>query len=180
MACVKRRVATEGLLRSLIGAAACLALGWYAFIRDEPVPLLRVIDVGSHELGRFIALPSPQTFDLMAGSIAQVLVPAGFAAYFLFAVRDRLGIALCLAWTSTSCQNVAAYIADAPYRSLQPLTGEQHEWAIALSRLHATDFAATYAQIITAVAAVLLLVAIGMCLATPVVAARRRALILGR
>ena len=164
-------------MRFVMGAAACLVLGYYAFVRNEPVPLLRMIDVGSHELGRFIALPLPKTFDLMAGSIAQVLVPAGFAAYFLFAARDRLGFALCLAWASTSCQNVAAYIADAPYRSLQPLTGEQHEWAIVLSRLHATDFAATYSQIITAAAALLLLVAIGTCLATPLLAARRRSLI---
>src|SRR5207302_7989426 len=107
MAGVRRRVTTEGLVRSVMGAAACLVLGYYAFVRNEPVPLLRVIDVGSHELGRFIALTLPKTFDLMAGSIAQVLVPAGFAAYFLFAARDRLGFALCLAWASTSCQNVA-------------------------------------------------------------------------
>ena len=121
MAGVRRRVTTEGLVRSVMGAAACLVLGYYAFVRNEPVPLLRVIDVGSHELGRFIALPLPKTFDLMAGSIAQVLVPAGFAAYFLFA--------------------------------------------------------ATYSQIITAAAALLLLVAIGTCLATPLLAARRRSLI---
>src|SRR5436305_223294 len=41
MAGVRRRVTTEGLVRSVMGAAACLVLGYYAFVRNEPVPLLR-------------------------------------------------------------------------------------------------------------------------------------------
>jgi len=119
---------TGGPLRWLAAGAACLLLGWFAFVKGDNVPLLSGVDFGFHELGHLVALVLPTTVMFLAGTVTQMAVPLGLAVYFWWIRSDRLAAALMLAWAGTSAQNASVYIADAPYQRL-PLIGGQHDWA---------------------------------------------------
>ena len=123
--------------RDVAVAVACLALGWLG-LRGARVPLLGWADLGFHELGHLVAyacdlfLPWAEVLTALAGSVAQVAVPLGLAAYFLQWRRDRAGGASCLAWAATSTHDVARYVADAPHERLA-LIGGEHDWAFVLA-----------------------------------------------
>lgn len=114
------------------GLAACAVLIWIGLAQAAPVPLLALVDLGFHELGHLVAAPLPDLATALAGSVAQVAVPASLAVYFLIRQRDLLAVGLCLAWAGTSARQVAVYIADAPYQAL-PLIGGEHDWAYILT-----------------------------------------------
>ena len=128
------RATWSDLGRSIAGVAACLVLGWFAFVRGVRVPLLGLVDLGFHELGHLLTYWLPDVVTAAMGSITQVLVPVGLAVYFGVR-RDLLGAGLCLAWAGTSAQNASVYIADAPYQALLLLGGE-HDWAFVLGPEH--------------------------------------------
>jgi hypothetical protein len=151
------------------GIAVCVLIGWLALIRAVPVPLLSVVNLGIHELGHLVTYPLPDLVTALMGSIAQVLVPIGLAAYFAWRSRDLLGAGLCLAWASGSAQEVSVYVADAPYERLQ-LIGGHHDWAFILGRVDALDAAHTIAAIVVVLAWALVVGGIAAC----VVGATRR------
>jgi hypothetical protein len=99
------------------------------------------------------------------GSVTQVLVPLGIAAYFWFARRDFLAAGLCLAWAGTSARDAAVYIADAPYERLQ-LIGGEHDWAFVLGPAHLNllDRAGLIAAAVTGLAVTLVVAGILVCL----------------
>jgi hypothetical protein len=119
---------------------ACVGLALLG-LRGARVPLLSLADLGFHELGHLVCyvldafLPWPAIVTAAAGSLAQVLVPATLAAYFLLRRADRAAAAVCLAWTATSLADVARYVADAPFEAL-PLLGGLHDWATILGPDH--------------------------------------------
>lgn len=138
--------------RALGALAACVVLGFLG-MRGERVPLLSLADLGFHELGHLVCYLVPVVGELVtaaAGSFAQVAVPVGLAVYFLVVRRDHGGAAVCLAWAATSAQDVARYIADAPYERL-PLLGGDHDWAFFFSAdgIDAMDRAAGVAHAVT-------------------------------
>lgn len=117
-----------------IGAVlGCLLLGWFV-LQDARVPVLAYVDLAFHELGHLVCYPLPvgELFTAAAGSIAQVAVPLGLAAYFLLFRWDNAGAALCTAWAATSAMDVSRYIADAPHERLELLGGD-HDWAFFFS-----------------------------------------------
>ena len=62
----------------------------------------------------------------LAGSVLQVAVPLGLAAYFgLLRRKEWASAGFCLAWAGTSARDVAVYVADAPVQAL-PLIGGGH------------------------------------------------------
>jgi hypothetical protein len=84
------------------------------------------------------------------GSIFQITVPAGLAAYFWFRRRDAVAACVCAAWTATNFQDVSVYIADAPHENLE-LVGGEHDWAFILGpehldRLHSAQAIANVAR----------------------------------
>ncbi|HEY1332452.1 MAG TPA: hypothetical protein VGH10_13400 [Actinomycetota bacterium] len=162
------RASWDNLGKSLAGGAACLVLGWFAFVRGVNVPLLWMVDLGFHELGHLLTRWAPEVVMAMMGSITQVLVPVGLGVYFLWWRRDVLGGALCLAWASTSAQNASVYIADAPYQRLQ-LIGGFHDWAFVLGpeHLNMLDRAALIAACVKGFGVVLWLAAFALCCAGP-------------
>jgi NADPH:quinone reductase-like Zn-dependent oxidoreductase len=115
--------------RDVATAAACAALG-LAGMRGHRVPLLGLVDLGFHELGHLVCylLSVGALVTAAAGSVMQVAVPLGLAAYFLVVRRDRAGGAVCLAWAATAAVDASRYIADAPFERLELLGGE-HDWA---------------------------------------------------
>jgi hypothetical protein len=146
--------------------AAAAVFGWFAFVRHVRVPLLSAADLGFHELGHLITyvIPVPEVVVAMAGSIMQIGVPLGAAAYFWFRRRDEPATAFLLAWAATSAQDVSVYIADAPYQRLQ-LIGGEHDWAWALGPrgFDVVDSAGAIAGAVEWTGFVFLVAAVALC-----------------
>ena len=120
------------ILEAAAALAWCLVLGWVAFARSSPVPMLELVDLGFHELGHLVTYPLPwDGLTAAMGTLFQIGVPAGLAAYFGFRRREPASAAVCLAWAATSAQSASVYIADAPYERLA-LIGGDHDWAFLL------------------------------------------------
>jgi hypothetical protein len=149
--------------RFVAGLAGCLVLGWFAFVRGGPVPVLHLVDLGVHELGHLLTFVFPDLVTAVAGSAFQILVPVGLAVGFWLGVRDRMAAGLCLAWAGSSAQQVAVYVADAPYQRL-PLIGGEHDWAFILGRLGILDRAEGVATAVRGLGLVLLLAGMAACL----------------
>jgi hypothetical protein len=151
--------------RCVAGALGCAVLAWFFLVRDTRVPLLGLVDLGFHELGHLLTYVFPDVITAAMGSITQVAVPLGLAAYFAFARRDLVASGLCLAWAGTSARDVAVYVADAPYQRLE-LIGGEHDWAFVLGPQHldALGAAGTIAVVIRVVGVLLLIAGAGLCL----------------
>lgn len=147
----------------MAGLAGCIVLGWFAFVRAEPVPVLHLVDLGVHELGHLLTYAFPDLVTAVAGSAFQILVPVGLAVVFWLGVRDRMAAGLCLAWAGASAQQVAVYVADAPYQRL-PLIGGEHDWAFILGRLGLLDRAEGVATAVRGLGVVLVLAGMTACL----------------
>ncbi len=147
------------------GIAGCLLLGWFPFVRGERVPLLGLVDLGFHELGHLLTYPLPDVVTATMGSVAQVAVPLGLAAYFALVRRDLVGAGLCLAWAGASARDVAVYVADAPFQRLA-LIGGEHDWAFVLGpgHLDALDAAGTIAAVIRVIGALLVVAGVAACI----------------
>jgi len=158
------RAASARPWRALAGIAACLVLGWFAFVRGTRVPLLGLVDLGVHELGHLVTYVLPDVWTAAMGSIAQVAVPLGLAAYFGLRWRDPIAAGICLAWAATSAQDASVYVADAPYQHLA-LIGGEHDWAFVLGPAHldALEHAAGIAGIVKGFGALLLVAGLGLC-----------------
>jgi hypothetical protein len=158
------------------GTLLCGVMGWFAFVRGRNVPLLGLVDLGFHELGHMLTMWAPRLLYFAMGSINQVAVPLGLAAYFLWLRRDGVGSGLCLAWAGTSAQNVSVYIADAPYQRL-PLIGGMHDWAYILGpeQLNKMSWAAPLGAGVRVFGALLVVAGLGSCCWVGVAAVRMRA-----
>jgi hypothetical protein len=121
-----------------------------------------LVNLGFHELGHLVTYPLPNLVTASMGSITQVMVPVGLAAYFGWRSRDLLGAGLCLAWAGESAHEVSAYIADAP-NELLPLIGGHHDWAFILGSLDALDAAHTLAVVVIGFAWALALAGCAVC-----------------
>jgi hypothetical protein len=150
----------------LAGGIALLALfGWFAFVRGTRVPLLGLVDLGFHELGHLLTYPFPDVVTASMGSVTQVAVPIGLAAYFLAVRGDRLGGSLCLGWAGASAADVGVYIADAPTQELALLGEGEHDWAFVLGPEHldALDQATAIAAWVKGLGLLLLFAGLAIC-----------------
>jgi hypothetical protein len=149
-----------------VAAAACALLGWFPFVHHHRVPLLGNADLGFHELGHLVmyVVPISQFLTAIMGSVFQVAVPAGLAAYFAIARRDAMAATVCGAWSAANLHDVSVYIADAPYERL-PLIGGQHDWAYLLGPEQLDHLAAAHdvAAVVNGIGAVLALATITTC-----------------
>ena len=118
--------------RYVVTALAAAAIAVFAFVLRSPVPVFDWIDLGVHELGHMIVMSGPRMLHFLAGSLLQVLVPAGLAVYFFWKQRDLAGAGFCTAWAGTSAWDVSVYIADAPVQALPLVGGGTHDWAYLL------------------------------------------------
>lgn len=156
---------TERSLRMWVaGGVAALALGTASLACHAQVPLLAAVDLGIHELGHLVFSVAPEPVALAAGSVMQVAVPLGLAAYFGLLRREGWAAAILLAWAGTSARNVAVYIADAPYQRLALLGGEGvlHDWATLLAgkpMFYADDIAG----VVDALGLLTVAAAVGLC-----------------
>jgi len=133
---------------SVATALVCLLALWWSFIAGERVPLLTGVDLGFHELGHLVFAWAPGLVPPLAGSVVQVAVPLGLAAYFRFLRRETLPAVLMLAWAGTSAQNASVYIADAPTQYLPLLGNGRHDWAWIFSELGHLEWAVPFARVV--------------------------------
>lgn len=155
-------------MRWLAAVAAVGAMWWVGFEQGDRIPLLTYVNFGIHELGHVATSASSELVTTLAGSIAQVAVPAVVAVYF-FVRGDWLGAGLCLAWAATSAHEVAVYVADAPTRELDLIGGGRHDWAFILGPegYSAMDRAGSLADTIRDGATVAIVIGFALCLAAP-------------
>ena len=155
---------SRGAWRYLAAAAGVAVLGWFPFVRNTRVPLLGNFDLGMHELGHMLAGFMPTMVMFLMGSVAQIAVPLGLAAYFWLRT-DRASSAFTLAWAGASSWDVSVYIADAPYERL-PLIGGQHDWAYLLGGRgwNAMGAAGTIAGVVRVGGVLLVLAGLGLAL----------------
>jgi hypothetical protein len=108
------------------------------FAGDGWVPLLSGVDLVVHEAGHVLTAWAPPLLCALAGSVAQVAVPLGLAAYFWHR-RDGFAVIVLVAWAAENLNNVAVYVADAQAMAL-PLVGDDgtgagHDWHNILGEL---------------------------------------------
>jgi len=117
--------------RWVVALLVIVAMAIGSAISQARVPLLSTIDFGIHEFGHLIFSWAPEPVVLAAGSVVQVALPLGLAAYFALRRGEMWAAAPLVAWAGTSLRNVAVYIADAPYQRLELWGGENvvHDWA---------------------------------------------------
>ena len=158
----------KNLWRYVAGVLGCALIGFFPFVQQRRVPLLGGVDLGFHELGHMLTYVFPDVVSALMGSVFQVVVPVGLAAYFGLRRRDLLAAGLCLAWAGASAADVSVYIADAPFERL-PLIGGSHDWAYLLSPAAFGNMsgAAGIAGFVKTIGAGLVLVGIGLCFRGP-------------
>ena len=150
-------------LKPAVGSAWCVVLGWF-FASGRQVPLLSLVDLGFHELGHLVTYVLPWELVTAAmGSVVQIAVPLGLAAYFLFLRHERVSAAVCLAWAATSAWSVHVYIADAPHERLE-LIGGDHDWAFILHDLDQMGAAPALARLVWLLGLTCLAAGLTLCL----------------
>ena len=148
--------------RESLAVVVVAALLVRAFVVGEHIPLLSYVDLGFHELGHMLAIPLGTVVHFLAGSVAQIAIPAGLAAYFWHRTSDRTAAGVMLAWAATSAQNVSVYMADAPYRRL-PLIGGTHDWWFLLGRWDSLDVASGLAAMVWFIGLLMGLAGLAVC-----------------
>ena len=149
---------------------------WVAFEQHDRIPVLTYLNLGIHEGGHMITYSASELTSSLAGSIAQVLVPLLFVAYFGFRRGDWVAAGVCLAWAATSAMEVSLYVADAPAQKLDLLGENQHDWAYILGPdgYGAMDKAASLSHTIEYAASIAAVTAALMCLVAPLRGRRPR------
>ena len=149
---------------------ACAVIGYFPYVQQRRVPLLGGVDLGFHELGHMLTYMFPDVITAIMGSVFQVLIPLGLAAYFGLRRRDLLAAGLCLAWAGASAADVSVYIADGPFQRL-PLIGGSHDWAFLLgpAAFDSMDGAAAIAGAVKVLGGLLVLAGIALCFRGPFV-----------
>ena len=143
--------------------AFAAVVGWISYARGQRVPVLAHVDFGFHELGHLLTYPLPDLVTAAMGSVTQVAVPLGLAAYFGLARHELPQAGVCLAWSATSARDVSTYIADAPYERLE-LIGGDHDWAYFFHEIDHMAWAGAVATTVKAAGLVLLCAAVWVSL----------------
>lgn len=160
--------------RFAAGGVLLVVLGWFPFVRGTRVPLLGWVDLAVHEAGHVLFFWLPDVGTAIMGNGFQVLMPLLFAGSFLVKQRDLLGTSVTLGWAASSLQDASVYIADAPFLDL-PLIGGHHDWAFVLTELGVLAHAGAIARAVWVAGLMLLLVAVWLCAAGPVLEPRLQA-----
>lgn len=119
----------RGPVLRLVGLVLALWVLVPGVIRPMGGHLIDNVNLIFHEAGHMILMFAGETIMLLGGSFFQLLVPAVCIGAFLQR-RDRFAAGICTLWLGESLAGVGTYIADAPTRNLDLLTGDPdtHDW----------------------------------------------------
>ncbi len=103
-----------------------------------------LVMVPFHEVGHLVFMPFGELLTLLGGSLAQLMIPAAFLAYFSIWQRDNYTGSLMLWWAGTQCLSIAPYMYDAKTPTLVLLTARTgddgaHDFVDALGILGLLD-----------------------------------------
>jgi hypothetical protein len=100
-----------------------------------------------HEAGHFIFFFTPNTFQLLAGTLMQLAIPLICLISF-YRQSQFFSVSFCLFWFGESLNNVGIYISDAATMNLN-LIGGLHDWNTLFTQynlLDQTNFIGTFVQ----------------------------------
>lgn len=112
-------------------AALVALLAWWTLrllTAASPTCFLDLVNLAFHEAGHLFLAPFGETMHFLGGTLGQLAVPAGLAAYFLRAKRQPFAAAACAWWTGENLINISVYMADARDLKLQLVGGGDHDW----------------------------------------------------
>ena len=89
---------------------------------------LDLVNLAFHEAGHLFFAPLGTTMHFLGGTLGQLLVPAGLAAYFLKFRREPFAAAACAWWLGENLVNIAVYMSDARDLALPLVGGGDHDW----------------------------------------------------
>lgn len=137
------------LLARVAGLVAALLVTVPGMLDPLRGGLLAGVNLVFHEAGHVVFSPFGETLMLLGGSLLQVTVPLACAGALL--VRgDRYGAGVLGLWLAHSLASVAAYVRDAPTRTLDLITGDPdtHDWWQLLGAAGHLDWAAPLGRVI--------------------------------
>lgn len=102
--------------------------------RPDEYRLLDSLDLAIHETGHLVFAPFGEFFQILGGTLFQLMVPVTFSLYF-WKRKDRFSAAVVLFWVAQNFWNIARYIADARAQELPLVGGGEHDWAYLLGTL---------------------------------------------
>ena len=157
---IERRLASFGwpVQATILGLLILLFMSGLDMIEGKLNLPLYFVDLAGlivHEAGHFYMSWAGRFVHAFGGTLFEIGVPAGLAAWFLVSGRKRLG-ALALSWLYVALTSVAAYAGDAQDLQL-PLLGASdliedkmagHDWHVMLSMLNLLDATELIADII--------------------------------
>ena len=102
----------------------------YAATDEDGFLMVDNVNLISHEAGHLVFAPFGRTMNILGGTLGELLVPLGFAIYFL-RQRHLAGAAFCSFWFFENFPYIARYMEDARTVSL-PLVGwgDEHDWEL--------------------------------------------------
>jgi hypothetical protein len=116
-----------------------------------------------HEGGHFLFTFFGDWLHFLGGTFAQLLVPLGLAAYFLYR-RQRYESAFCGFWFGESMMYMARYMGDAQEQILPLLGRGTHDWNWMFSRMGVLSSCKTFELVFHVIASIIVLVSIGYML----------------
>lgn len=103
--------------------------------------LFGALTLGFHEMGHaFFSWTGHRILTAAGGTIFQLLVPLGAAAYLAWRQRDPFGATVCLFWLGTALVDAGVYAADARAQALPlvspfgPVDVDSHDWTVMLMK----------------------------------------------
>lgn len=103
---------------------------WTLRLSTMPRPscVLDLANLAFHEAGHLFMTPFGATMHFLGGTLGQLAVPLGLAAYFLVRKRQPFAAAVCAWWTGENLVNISVYMADARDLELPLVGGGDHDW----------------------------------------------------
>lgn len=128
----------------VVRAPLLLVLAWVLRgYLTEPASwsLFSAITLAFHEMGHVVfSWTGHHILATAGGTIAQLLVPAGAAAYLILKQRDPFGATVCLFWLGAALVDAGVYAADARAQALPlvspfgPVDTDSHDWTVLLMK----------------------------------------------
>ena len=109
----------------LFALSIWLGLRWFMLdlaSAEMMATVAHLVMVPFHEVGHLVFMPFGELLTLLGGSLAQLLIPAAFMAYFSIWQRDTYTGSLMLWWAGTQFLSIAPYMYDAKTPTLVLLT----------------------------------------------------------
>jgi hypothetical protein len=147
-------------------ACAALFLGWYglACLRSiEQGSFLDRVDLVAHEAGHLLFGYFGQFLMVAGGTLGQLLVPAGIAAYFA-GRREFFSASIVLFWVGQSLLNISVYLKDAATMELPLVSvggGESiHDWNWLLLKFNVLAYDQRIGNIVVGLGALVILASV--------------------